>query len=288
MEFELLRIIATLSFLTAATYYDLFNKKNVPVFIPYAMISIGLLLNIFTLNLNFILSSSAVALAVLAIGYLVYRTGQLGGADVLIFAGISLLLPNAPSLSIFQASAQQPLFTYPFILSVFLVSGFLAVIGLSAKYVPKVACALLRGNVEIKAQSALSSVLIVASYLAVIYFFSEAGILSTAQSVFLLLLVLLAGFLTLFKDYISSSMVEWVPLGSIDEEDVIALHLLDEKLVRRLKLQPVLTPSEMVKLKRTRMKKFPIFKGMPPFLPYVLVALIFLLLFGDPLTLMFT
>ena len=288
MEFELARAAAMVLFLAAASYFDLFNKKNVPVAIPYAMVAVGFILNLLSFDANLILTSSAAALAVFAIGYLVYRTGQIGGADVLIFAGIALLLPESPAALLPQAATISPLFSYPFIVPVFLISGFLAIIGLSLKYVPKVASGLAQGKVAIRPQSALTSAIIVISYLAVIYFFSQAGIIVPAQSALLLLLVLLAGFLTAFKDYISSTMVEWVPLGGIDEEDVIALHSLDPMLVSRLKLQPVLTPPELAKLKKSKLKKFPIYKGMPPFLPYILLAVLFLLIFGDPFRLLFT
>ena len=138
MEIELLRIAATIAFLAAATYYDLFNRKNVPVTIPYAMIALGLLFNLASLDLNLILSSCATALAVFAMGYLVYRAGQIGGADVLVFAGIALLLPSAPP-PLYPQIASPPFFPYPFIVPVFLASGFLAIVGLSAKYIPKVA-----------------------------------------------------------------------------------------------------------------------------------------------------
>jgi len=287
MQFEMLRIAAALSFLGVATYYDLFNRKNVPVVIPYSMMLFGLILNLASLDINLILSSCGVALVVLAIGYPIYKVGQIGGADVLILAGIALLLPDAPPALLPQAPA-QPFFSYPFILPVFIVSGFLAVLGFSAEYIPRTLSSALRGGVEVKAQSVLSSALIVVAYITVVYLFLQAGILSAAQSAFLLILVLLAGFLTLFKDHISSTMVEWVPLKEIDEEDVIALHMLDPKIVSRLRLQPVLTHSEMEKLKKTRLKRFPVFKGMPPFLPYVLLAVVLLLAFGDPIALLFT
>ena len=285
MELEIIRVSATVGFLTAASYYDLFNKKNVPVAIPYAMIAAGFLLNLLTLSQGAIISSSAITLAVFGIGYLIYRIGQIGGADVLVFAGIALLLPEIPASILPQLAI--PLFTYPFVVSVFLVSGFLAIIGLSAKYIPAVISALLKGKIKIRAQSALASILIVGSYLVVVYVFASAGILSPTQSALLLFLVLLAGFLTTFKEFISSTMVQWVPLKQIDDEDVIALHYLDPKLVAKLKLQPVLVHSELEKLRTSKLKKFPIFKGMPPFLPYVLLSVLLLLIFGDPFKLLF-
>ncbi len=284
MQFEMLRIAVAAAGLLVATYYDLFNKRNVPVNITYFMIGAGFLLNIATLDISLIAYSSLAALIVMGLGYLIYRTGQIGGADVLIFAAIALLFPSFPA-SILAPSA-PPFFEFPFVASVFIISGLLSIFGIGAIYIPRVLRDLAKGKVKLNATSAFSAFAMLISFLAVIYVLGPYIPFQSGQAI-LALVMLLAIFLILFKDHISSSMIEWVPFSQIDDEDVVALDLLNPKLVAKYSLQRVATRTELEKLKKTGLKKFPVFKGMPAFVPYILLAVLLLLVFGDPLWLLF-
>lgn len=285
MEPEAIRIAFLFAFLTVAAYFDVFNRKNVPVAIPYAMIALGILLNLYSLDFSELVSSATVSLLIITVGYIIYRAGQIGGADVLIFTGIALLMPMQP-VSLYPLVPVAKAFTYPFVFSVFLVSGFIALIALAFKYVPFVLRGLAAGKVRIHPLKAIPAILVCGAYIASVYVLAMLGIITGVQGAFISALAILAGFLTLFKDEISAAMVEWVGISEIDDEDVIAIHLLKPALVSRLDLQPVLTRPELEKLKSSKLKKFPIFKGMPAFLPYVLLAALFLLLFGDPIAML--
>ncbi|MDD5317679.1 MAG: hypothetical protein PHF51_02995 [Candidatus ainarchaeum sp.] len=288
------RIASLLAFVSLATYFDLFNKKNVPVFIPYAMIASGIVLNVATLDFGALVSASIVALLIAAVGYVVYRTGQIGGADVLVFTGIALLMPAPPSPLIPAGTGMA--FNYPFVFSVFVVSGFVALIGLSLSYAYPILRGVSSGRVKVSLAQAAPAILLSGTYLATVFVLTQMCavfpgnrcVVSTPQGAVISLLALLAGFLMLFKDEISSRMVEWVPYSRIDEEDIVALDLLKPSLVKRLKLGPVLTAAEMGKLKKSGLKSFPIYKGMPAFLPYILLAVIVILAFGDPLAILFS
>lgn len=284
MQFEMLRIAVAVAGLLVATYYDLFNRRNVPVNITYFMIGAGFLLNLATMDLSLIIFSSLIALIVLGLGYLIYRTGQIGGADVLIFASIALLFPSIPESLLKPPS--QPFFEFPFVASVFIISGLLSIFGIAAIYIPRVLKDLARGKVKITATSAFSAFAMLVSFLAVIYALGPYLPFQSGQAL-LALVMLLAVFLILFKDHISSSMIEWVPFSKIDDEDVIALELLDKKLVAKYSLEKVATRQVLERLKKTGLKKFPVFKGMPAFVPYILLAVLLLLIFGDLLWLLF-
>jgi preflagellin peptidase FlaK len=285
MEFEALRIASLLAFLAISSYFDIFNRKNVPVGIPYAMIALGIILNLATMDFGVIVSSATVALLIVTVGYVIYRTGQIGGADVLIFTGIALLVPSQPA-ALLPLEPASHFFLYPFVFSAFLISGFLALIGLSFQYVPAVSSSLLRGETKIELKNALLAVLVSGTYIAVVFLLVQAQRIAPVQALFISALALLAGFLTLFKDKITLAMIEWVPLGEIDEEDVIALNLLKPSLVKKLALDPVVTRTEREKLKKSGLKSFPIFKGMPAFLPYVFFAALLVVVFGDPLAIL--
>ena len=286
MQFEAIRVSVAVAGLLLASYYDLFNRRNVPSWLTYSMLGAGILFTLAGFDAQEIANSAVAAVAVLGLGYLVYRSGQIGGADVLIFAALALLLPIAPA-PIFPVSSSAPAISLPFIVAIFIASGLFSIIGISATYVPKVLSSLLKGNVKVGRTSIFSSAVIVASYAFVLYFMHSAFALPVPQLALIAMLVILAAFLMLFKEHISESMIEWVPFSKIDEEDIIALEKLDPGLVARLSLGKVLTPSELGKLKKTKLKTFPIFKGMPPFVPYITLGLAFLLLFGDLVLLLF-
>jgi len=280
MQFELLRIAIALAGLLAATYYDLFNRRNVPVSITYFMIGTGFLLNLATLDLTLIGFSSLAALLVFALGYLVYRSGQIGGADVLIFASLALLFPSAPA-SLLKPPV-PPLFEYPFVVSVFMLSGLLSIFGMAMAYIPRIVRDAAKGRVTVSLSSAVSAAALLIAFLSVLYVLSPVVPFQPAQLALVLVVLALAVSLLLFKDHISATMIEWVPISQIDDEDVISLERLDEKVVAKYGLQRVATKEELAKLRKTRLRKFPVFKGMPAFVPYMLLAIALLLVFGDP------
>ena len=282
LQFAFLRESLLVAFLLICSYYDIFNKKNIPLWVTIGMVAAGVLLNLATLDTNFILYSSMIAIIILAIGYAIYKTGQIGGADVFAFMGIALLIPSsAPNPAAIQ------LLQYPFVFSVFLVSGFLAMLGICAKYIPRIAILFAKGKIKPGLWDALASGILVVVSAPLILNMFERGILSLTQATGLSLLIALTAFLSLFKSQISDSMIEWVKLKEIDEEDVIALKLLDPKTVKRYKLNAVLEKGEFEKLKRMNLKKYPIYKGMPAFMPYLLLAAIIILAIGDPILLLF-
>ncbi|VVC71939.1 Uncharacterised protein [uncultured archaeon] len=234
---EFVRIGSMIAFLSLAAYFDIFNRKNVPVVIPYAMIAFGLILNLATLDFGSLISSATVALLILTVGYIVYRTGQIGGADVLIFTGIALLMPSTPT-PFYPVSQAAGVLEYPFVFSVFIVSGFIALIGLAVQYIPPIIRAFISGRTKITARQALPAILISVAYLGAVFFLtqmcvtfpSQRCVISPIQGILISALALLAGFLMLFKDEISLQMVEWVSYSKIDEEDVIALSMLKPAL----------------------------------------------------------
>jgi len=282
MDFEAARAAVAVTFLLIASFFDLFNRKNVPIWVPGGMLITGGILDLATGDVSLILTTAATAGAIFSIGYLIFRIGQIGGADVLVFTALALLLPSGTNTLL---GGPEPMLPYPPILPILVVSGLLGMVGLALRYIPIIGRRLLSGKLRPSAGKALMYFIAIVVYSLALAALLAYNKFSPFQAAAILLLVLLAGFLTMFRDEISASMVEWVPLGAVDDEDVIQLSLLSPALVKRLKLQPVLTPQEVEKLKKTGLHLFPVFKGMPAFLPYVLLATLLFLAFGDPLTL---
>jgi Flp pilus assembly protein protease CpaA len=283
MEFEMLRFAVCFIGCTAATYYDVFNRRNVPSWLTYLLVALGIIFTLASFNASLIAQSFLIALVIFIFGYILYRAGQIGGADVLIFVSIALLLPEAPQ-PIFGTAKPQ---SYPFVLSVFILSGMLGVFGIFLKYVPKVLGEFLKGEkVKVNSASVALAVVTMLLYSVFLFYLNSIVELPGAQLAIFIGVVVCATSLFALKDHISEKyMIRMVRIDEIDEEDILAIEKMDQRLVSKYKLDRLLTPSEIEKLKKIgRRKKFPVYKEMPVFMPYVLLALVASLLFGDPLT----
>ncbi|NYZ76486.1 prepilin peptidase [Candidatus Micrarchaeota archaeon] len=283
MEFALLRFAICFVGCAAATYYDLFNRRNVPSWVTYSLVAIGALFTLASLNANVIVSSGVVALVIFVFGYILYRTGQIGGADVLVFISIALLLPEAPQSMLLQAKSQLDL---PFVVSVFVLSGVLAIFGIFLNYIPLIILDFLRGEkVRIDAAQVALAAFTLVFYAAFLYYMNGMVELPQTQLAIFAAVIVCATSLFALKDHISEKyMIRMVGVNEIDEEDVLAIEKMDPKLVSEHKLDRLLTLGEIEKLKTLgKGKKFPVYKEMPVFMPYVLLALAAALLFGDPL-----
>jgi prepilin signal peptidase PulO-like enzyme (type II secretory pathway) len=54
-----------------------------------------------------------------------------------------------------------------------------------------------------------------------------------------------------------------------------------QPLAKRLSLPPVISERTIAALKRAKAKTVPVYTGMPFFLPYLFMGLLFSVLFGD-------
>ncbi|MFA5246939.1 MAG: A24 family peptidase, partial [Candidatus Micrarchaeia archaeon] len=95
MNFEIIRIAVALLGTGAAAYQDA-KTSFIDDKLTISMIALGTLLNILVFDWDFAIYSIGITAIIFAIGYVLHRTGQLGGGDVLLFCGIQALLPYYP------------------------------------------------------------------------------------------------------------------------------------------------------------------------------------------------
>ncbi len=284
MEFELARVMVALVGVGYAAYLDYANNRNIPDWLTYSLVAAGVLVNAATLNTGVIFGAFAVAFVIALIGYPLYRAGELGGADILIFIAIALLLPTQPKPLLAPAQAVQPI--YPFVLPLFLVSGVIFTFYMLLLYAPRVILSLARGErVEISKMRAASALVIIAAYSVILWTVSSILPFAPFLLALVFFVVLASTFFAVFKEHIARAyLIEWVPFKKIDEEDVLALEMMGKRTVAKYKLQKLLSAPELQKLKKLKLKKYPIYKNLPALLPHVFVALLLLILFGDPLS----
>ena len=100
--------------------FDVFNKRNVPNIFVYATIGLGVALALVANSGLLLAIDLSIAAAVGLLGYLFYRSGLLGGGDVLEFVFIALVLPA--QIPPFYSNVYQ--WNIPFILSVMIAAGY--------------------------------------------------------------------------------------------------------------------------------------------------------------------
>lgn len=283
-QFELLRVAIVLTGLVACSYYDLFNKRTVPNWLSYSFLALGVLSLVLAPSFNDALVTGGIAFVVFVFGYVLYQSGQIGGADVLAFTAITLLIPEFPALlHSAPAPAFPGVFQLPFVLSLFAVSGLLFLIFIVLSHLPRILRGLASGRLKVKASSLPYFALLMMLYMVLCFTYSYMGVPVLAL-IPLSLIVFAAGFVWLFKEEITDSMVEVVSPSKFDEEDVLAIERMDPMLVKKYDLKKLLTLDEIKRLKKLPIKKFPVYKNMPVFMPYILIAFVLILVFGDPLS----
>ncbi len=302
LNFELLRIIIALLATAAAAYQD-YKTSFIDEKIIYIMLAVGVLLNLvdFAISGSMLIAFSLiVSIIMLLFGYLFYKKGQLGMGDVLLFVAIQQILPLAPAalLIVPKASNVFSMIEYlpetawllrgylsvvqhaMFFITIFLISSFLATIGSALQYA-RILFSSKKGLRPNKLYGALSALLLVAGTILLYFIFGISAI-----TVLFFLLILSTAFFLTFRDQILDEVViQKIPISRIEDEDILSIEKMPSELVKKYKLQKVLTAAEVKKLKQIEknegLKLFPVNKILPRFGPYILAALIVGLLLGD-------
>ncbi len=285
MQLYLLRIFSAIAIALIYMLYDVFNRRNVPSVFAYATLAYGFVLTILYFNLKTISVSISASLVILGIGYVIYRIGQLGAADVIEFAAISLVIP-LQRFPVILASASQ--LGMPFALSLAINTGIIAMIVVPLYYIPKAAKVLGRPVTSfITMKNALMALLSAVAYLAFMLFITS--IIGTSYTGIILLSVILVGsfFVMLFSMPIQLSMIRPVEISQLEEGDIIAFNLMDSRKIRamekkirgfgRLVTDDVARQAKKLKLKA----KLPVYKDAMPFAVPIFLATVTSVLVGN-------
>ena len=285
MQLLILRIISLVGIALVYMLFDVFNKRNVPTLFVYGTFVYGFFLTVLYFNFNLILESCGIALAVVGIGYLLYKIGQLGGADVVEFAALSLILPIQISPLILSNANQ---FGLPFIMSMVVNTGIIALIIVPIYYLPIARRKMKRsfGSV-MEHRNIILALSLVAFYLAFIVFATYMVGLSSIGIVILLIMMASSALVMLFSVPITYAMVEYVPVRKFDEGDIIAVNLMGQKELKAWKTKikgfnRLVTSKTIRELEAKRVKdRFPVYKNAMPFALPIFLALVFSLTIGN-------
>jgi Flp pilus assembly protein protease CpaA len=282
MDLLFVRIASAVIIAVAYMLFDLFNKRNVPDLFAYATLGYGAVLTLLYLNAATILTSAAIALVVLGVGYIIYKAGMLGAADVIEFAALSLIIPIQANPLLIPG---LPQFGIPFIISIMIGTGLCALVIVPLYYIPKAVHAGKR--MKISAADALKAAAISAAYLLFMICLRETTGITLHGAAILGVLLLGSAAITLFEEPITREMVRYTSVGGFEEGDLIALNLMSTQDIEAAKKQTKgfsrLVTMKLIKEMRAKRisKKFPVYKDALPLALPIFIGVVISLLFGN-------
>jgi hypothetical protein len=167
-----------------------------------------------------------------------------------------------------------------FFITIFLVSSFLATLGSSMQY----AITLLSSKSPLKPNKLYGAASLLMVVAGGIFLYSFFGI--NILSLMFFLLFLSSGFFLTFRQQILDEIIiQKIPISAIEDEDILAIEKLPDRIVKKYHLEKVLTQKQVAILRKIqtieKIKLFPVNKILPRFGPYILAALILGILLGN-------
>ncbi len=279
-DLESVRVVAVLAIAFVYAALDIFNNREIPDIFAYASLALAVLLAFTYSGFAFDVAVTT-AIAICAGGYLLYRSGVLGAGDVFLAAIITLIIPLQPAP--FLGAALQP--ALPFILSVFVASGYASLIGVVIYYLVFVKPSPLEKNFCLESRKmAMGMAIIVLYALLIVALYLLVGV-TLVGTVLLLLLAVPSGILIVFERKINCRMVALVFPKSITPGDMIATNLMKKSEVNYFNKKSkafgrLVTRRLLTDLKSER-KLIPVYKNAVPLAAFIFVGLAISLAYGN-------
>ncbi len=269
--------------LTSIVAYTDYKTGYMPDRYTHSMIVLGALILPFYQGFSAALPYYAIAALVFGVSFLFYIFGQLGGGDVKLFTGMSLLIPTYP-LTLKSFGFNPVIAPYPFIISVFFLAAVLAMIFVSGNYLAK----LYKDRKRVKDFNAksLKGLLyaVMTLPLTILWAFMNPNMAIIG------LPLAIGAFALAFKtDILRLYVVKKKLVSKLNDDDVVALELLSKSMKKKLGLGSRKTFLEMElkdlkkRAKKAGVKEILVQEYLPKFGPYILAALILNLIVGDAL-----
>jgi len=269
MPGELIRLVLAFAGVAVATYFDLFNNKNIPNHFLYGFLAVAFIANLFFFQEDLFIFSILVAVFLSAIGYVFYRLGQIGGADLFVLASVMLLLPVTPSF------VEMPI-TMPFVFPVLIFGGVLF-----AAYV------MINFGIKLfkkpEKHPKWLFLLLAVPYIVFSYIYVTSILFSPLYFIILTVLFIAIIFFLVYRDDLMSLLAERMRVDQLEEEDVLALELMDKDLVKKFDLKRLATKKEIERMQELGVEEVTVYTQMPAFIPFILAGMALSLVFGGSL-----
>ncbi len=169
-------------------------------------------------------------------------------------------------------------FNLPFIFSVIVFSGVLFALYVMIYFGYKL--------YKVEAKPNWLYLLMFIPYFLFAWVYINSFLFSPVYFAFITILLFASIFFLMFKKPLMGVLSETLPVSQLEEEDVLALDVMNKDLVERYKLQRLLTKKEIERLKKTKIEEVSVYTKLPPFLPFLLIGMVLGLLFGSSLLLL--
>lgn len=280
-----LRIASIIVIAAIYMLFDIFNRRNVPSVFVYAALVYGIVMALaYMASIEAVLVDLGIAAVTFALGYIVYRAGQLGLGDVMEMCTISLILPFQ-GFPIITAMYQ---YNIPFIIAVAIASGVTALVIVPIYYLPHTERKLAEKiTAMVSRKDIFKSSLISVSYLILIGMLALTRTISVYGVIILGIIMIGSALTILFEKPITESMIRYVDASEFEEGDIVALNLMGAAQVEALKAKVGNFGKLVTKRMINDMKsngitdKLPVYKLGIPFAIPIFIAVLVSLLFGN-------
>ncbi len=286
MYAQLLGTVILVAVTLAYAMFDIFNNRNVPNAFAYATVLLGVAFTVLFTGQE-MWASLAIAAIITAIGYVTYKIGFLGAGDVFEFLFISLMLPIQPT----PLFIPLPQLGFPFILSVFITTGYAAMLITPMYYALKGMRKLGNKAPNMKSTHPLTMLAMLVSYALLMVFivtiapFKEFGILLILFAAIPSVIVLL------YEGYIYEGMTLRVRPRELEEGDIIATNMMSraevEKFKRKYRGFGRLAGKSLIARMRKERARIPVYKNAIPLAIFTLIAVLVSLAIGNIILLVF-
>jgi Flp pilus assembly protein protease CpaA len=272
----------SLLFIVALAYaaFDVFNKRNVPNLFVYGSIVLGIAVAI-VYSYSMLLIVGIMAVVVLALGYVVYKFGYLGAGDVAEFMFVVLAMPIQQQPLLF--GPQQ--FGMPFILSVFVAAGYSASLFVPIYYLwPRKEN---KKSFTPSRRGIISGGLLFLAYLllmAALWFVVKIH-LNLIAIILILMVAISSAIMLIYEKKIYMGMVAFIYPNELEEEDMIAINMMDEDDLNFFKSKMpdfgrLVTTAEL-KVIHDIKRKVPVYRNSVPFALFLFIGIVISLAFGN-------
>ncbi|MEM3199160.1 MAG: hypothetical protein QXD11_00240 [Candidatus Micrarchaeaceae archaeon] len=286
INFYLIRIITAITIATIYMCYDLFNRRNIPNIIIYTTSIIGIAF-LFIMP-TILVESATFAIIAFSVGFLIYKIGQIGLGDIIEIVLLSLIIPfqEVPLL------INKIQYSLPFILSLFIASGFIALIIVPIIYIPKAARKnLLYLNKNETKKAEFKVIIFSVAYLIFAGMLANFGMLSLYGIILIGIFIFSSDITILFEKAMLRVMIIYKKASELGIDDMIAISLMNKELLDSIKSKVpeftgLATKNIIEELKENRINsKIPVYENGIPFAVPIFLGLIISLLFGNILLL---
>jgi Flp pilus assembly protein protease CpaA len=286
-------LLLTLGFfgLVIASIIDI-KTREVPDLLNYGLIISGSAIRLFDAiiynNWQTLLYTLLGFIAFFAIANMMYYSKQWGGGDAKLLMAVSIIFAQYPSTLLNFLSPN--LSTFPFLMIFFInlliigsIYGLLFTIILALKNKEKFIQEFRHSSQGKSILWIRKLFLLLAIIVLATLFLTDFSLLLSSMLVILIIFIAAMPYLIIFIRAVEkASMYHMVDVGKLTEGDWIAIDIMANGKPIYKSASPGVTRHQIEEIRKHNIKKVLVKEGMP-FVPSFLIAMIFTLVFGNPL-----